>query len=201
MPDAGASRKRQILNFRDLGHSMTPACQPRLSSESPKRLPTNSIDARRAPYRRRCRSCQNSIPSLQQEGFCNLASGGVEPDCRDWQWSNPTALPGARRAAIRAPRRKLTSPMDSSLTFVAKESLRSRDSGVGRGAQGGKRRSARSRHQSGRQMELIENSVAQQRLAMKVRSRLRVICATPFQKRIVRHRSKRFLYCVCRSLR
>jgi hypothetical protein len=33
---------------------------------------------------------------------------------------------------------------------------------------------------SARQMELIENSLLDQRLAMKVRSRLRVICATPF---------------------
>jgi hypothetical protein len=51
------------------------------------------------------------------------------------------------------------------------------------------------------QMELIENSVTEQRLAMKFRSRLRVICATPIQKRADSHRSKRFLCCVCRSVR
>jgi len=54
---------------------------------------------------------------------------------------------------------------------------------------------------SARQMELIENRFGEQRLAMKVRSRLRVICATPFQKRPDSHRSQRFLCCVCRSLR
>ena len=54
---------------------------------------------------------------------------------------------------------------------------------------------------SARQMELIENRFGEQRLAMKVRSRLRVICATPFQKRPEFHRSQRFLCCVCRSLR
>ena len=37
--------------------------------------------------------------------------------------------------------------------------------------------------QSRRQMELIENNLTKQWLAMKVRSRLRVICATPFRKR------------------
>jgi hypothetical protein len=51
------------------------------------------------------------------------------------------------------------------------------------------------------QMELIENSVTEQRLAMNFRSRLRVICATPIQKRAQSHRSKRFLCCVCRSVR
>jgi hypothetical protein len=36
-------------------------------------------------------------------------------------------------------------------------------------------------------------SVIEQRLAVKSRSRLRVICATPFQKRPDLHRSERFL--------
>jgi hypothetical protein len=54
---------------------------------------------------------------------------------------------------------------------------------------------------SAHQMELIENTFTEQCLAAKVQSRLRVICATPFQKRAVRHRSKRFLCCVCRCLR
>jgi hypothetical protein len=54
---------------------------------------------------------------------------------------------------------------------------------------------------SAHQMELIENSLIHQWLAMKARSRLRVICATPFQKRPVWHRSERFLCCVCRSVR
>jgi hypothetical protein len=48
-----------------------------------------------------------------------------------------------------------------------------------------------------RQMELIENSITEQWLAMKSRSRMRVICATPFQKRAVGGRSERFLCCLC----
>ena len=56
-------------------------------------------------------------------------------------------------------------------------------------------------HQSAGQMELIENILIKQRLATEVRSRLRVICATPIQKRPDSHRSKRFLCCVCRSVR
>ena len=56
-------------------------------------------------------------------------------------------------------------------------------------------------HQSAGQMELIENIFTKQRLATEGRSRLRVICATPIQKRPSSHRSKRFLCCVCRSVR
>ena len=71
----------------------------------------------------------------------------------------------------------------------------------GRGAKGGKPAGRVPTQQSARQIELIENNVAEQSLAMKVPSRLRVICATPIQKRRVGHRSERFLYCVCRNLR
>ncbi len=70
-----------------------------------------------------------------------------------------------------------------------------------RDARGGKPACRVPTQQSARHTELIENSVTKQRLAMKIRSRLRVICATPFQKRLFGHRSERFLYCVCRSLR
>jgi hypothetical protein len=52
-----------------------------------------------------------------------------------------------------------------------------------------------------RQRELIENSVAKQKLAMKVPSRLRVICATHLPKTAVVQRSERFLCCVCSDLR
>jgi hypothetical protein len=50
-------------------------------------------------------------------------------------------------------------------------------------------------------MPPIQNNVLEQGLAMKVRSRLRVICATPIQKRRDSHHSKRFLCCVCMCLR
>jgi hypothetical protein len=55
--------------------------------------------------------------------------------------------------------------------------------------------------QSERQTELIENSMAKQKLAMKVQSTLRVICATPLPKTALGQRSERFLCCVCRDLR
>jgi hypothetical protein len=50
-------------------------------------------------------------------------------------------------------------------------------------------------------MEPTGNNMINQRLVVKARSRLRVICATPIQKRSDSHRSQRFLCCVCRSLR
>ena len=51
------------------------------------------------------------------------------------------------------------------------------------------------------QMELIENTHRKQLLATKARLRLRVICATPFQKQPVGGGSERFISCVCRSPR
>jgi hypothetical protein len=50
-------------------------------------------------------------------------------------------------------------------------------------AGGGKRPTAALTQQSFRQMRLIENVLIKQIFARKARSRLSVICATPFQKR------------------
>jgi hypothetical protein len=49
--------------------------------------------------------------------------------------------------------------------------------------------------------EPFENRLYKQRLTMKARSRLRVICATPIQKRAAPRTSTRFLCCVCISHR
>ncbi len=49
--------------------------------------------------------------------------------------------------------------------------------------------------------EPFENCSYKQCLTMKVRSRLRVICATPIQKRAAPRASTRFLCCVCISHR
>jgi hypothetical protein len=57
--------------------------------------------------------------------------------------------------------------------------------GVNQGAQGGKPVSRVPTLRSPPQMRLTENSYMEQRLAMKIRPRLRVICATPVQKRSV----------------
>jgi hypothetical protein len=73
--------------------------------------------------------------------------------------------------------------------------------GASRGSRAGKCSHRLLKRLTARQMELIENSMTEQRLAMKIRSRLRVICATPFQKRPDSHRSKLFLYCVCMGVR
>jgi hypothetical protein len=54
---------------------------------------------------------------------------------------------------------------------------------------------------SRRHMELIENSLMEQRLVAKALPWLRVICATPFQKRHGGRRSERFFCCVCKRLR
>jgi len=55
--------------------------------------------------------------------------------------------------------------------------------GAERDAQGGKPADRSLVQRYARQVELIENIPRKQRLAMNVRSRLRVICATPVQKR------------------
>ncbi len=65
----------------------------------------------------------------------------------------------------------------------------------------GKRVGGSSRQQSARQMELFKNTHVKQYLARKTRSRLRVICATPFGKGVESGGWERFLYCVCRSPR
>jgi hypothetical protein len=71
----------------------------------------------------------------------------------------------------------------------------------GSGADCGKPASAVPTHQSAAQMGLIQYFQTKQILAMKVRSRLRVICATPVQKRAAKDGLRQFLCCVCRDLR
>jgi hypothetical protein len=65
----------------------------------------------------------------------------------------------------------------------------------------GKHRSDCSCHDLAFKMGRFENHLYKQRLTMKIRSRLRVICATPRQKRAAPLSSKRFLCCVCMALR
>ena len=52
-----------------------------------------------------------------------------------------------------------------------------------------------------RQIELFENRLMKQRFVIKSRSQLSVNCATPIQKRRPSQGPKRFLYCVCRGVR
>jgi hypothetical protein len=73
--------------------------------------------------------------------------------------------------------------------------------GGSRGVQRGKPAGQVLRRRTARQMEPIENIVVKQGLAKEPRSRLRVICATPFQKRPDSPRFELFLCCVCRSVR
>ena len=54
---------------------------------------------------------------------------------------------------------------------------------------------------SARQIELIENSPMKQRFVTKGRSLLSVNCATPIQKRLPSQGPKRFLCCVFRGVR
>jgi hypothetical protein len=57
------------------------------------------------------------------------------------------------------------------------------------------------RHDLVIKMEPFQKHLYKQGLTMKIRSRLRVICATPRQKRAAPLASRRFLCCVCISLR
>jgi len=56
--------------------------------------------------------------------------------------------------------------------------------GASRGVRGENRGRERLHNDLGVKLELIENTSAEQRLAPKGRSRLRVVCATPLQKRL-----------------
>jgi len=129
----------------------------------------------------------HSISSLRNKGFCNLDPCGAEPVAA-------VATRGRRPILI------LASPIALRVIFAAGRrpgrSIRCEES-----CEKGKTRRADYLRNDLPQMEPTENSVREQWLAMKARSRLRVICATPFQKRPDSQRSERFLCCVCRSLR
>ena len=131
----------------------------------------------------------------------------------------------ACRAAIRGKRRMLGASVDSAYAaaiserpisrpkpqrsslnvlrdhFAAEAWLWPHDSLLRRSARSGNPTQLFPAQRSGWQIELFGNSVVEQRFAVKARSRSRVICATPFQKRPGLHRSEWFLCCVCRALR
>ena len=144
------------------------------------------------------------------KGFCNLVACSVEPRCRDEdlryasnrqlvaiEWRDGDAAASGDTTA-EATARSADHSGDQS---GAERSLTSLDSVRVEARMVENRRPGVPKQPSARQMELIGNGFTEQRLAPKFRSPLRVICATPFQKRSVWHRSERFLYCVCRSVR
>jgi hypothetical protein len=85
--------------------------------------------------------------------------------------------------------------------FGASEAVLAARFGANPSPRRGKPASALLAQRSQGQNGLLKIHIKNQLLAAKARSHLRVICATPIQKRSDSHRSERFLYCVCRSLR
>jgi hypothetical protein len=163
---------------------------------------------------------RNCIWSPEHKGFCNVRwrrfrTGGCIRDAklpkRIIRLIRTSCITAMVRVAISFPVQQLTSPdlspynnclrRHSRIAFAVDSVLSVARFGASRGARAGKRSHQLLGRLSTRQMELIENSMTEQRLAMKVRSRLRVICATPFQKRADSHRSEQFLYCVCMGVR
>jgi hypothetical protein len=144
---------------------------------------------------------RNSIQSLKNKGFCNpvtfrrgAALLRFVPEAPLGLRVSDVASSGIAAAAKVRFADRFEDQFFEAVAFAARF-------GASRGARGGKPAGRVSTQQSVRQTELIENNVIEQRLAVIGRSRLRVICATPFQKRPFRYRSERFLYCVCRNLR
>ena len=144
------------------------------------------------------------------KGFCNFVTFGVEPRCCDWDLRHAS---NRQLVSIEWRDSDVAASGDTTAEATARSADHSGDQsgggavayvarfGASRGARGGKPADRVPKQPSARQMELIGNGFTEQRLAPKFRSPLRVICATPFQKRSVWHRSERFLYCVCRSVR
>jgi hypothetical protein len=166
----------------------------------------------RALHRRRPFPAQvrNAILSPKNRAFRHvgnraLQSRGCNCDLRNESDPRAARVQFGRanpmlRVTISRPKRHLASPMISGR--IVQRRGRFGSTIRGNQARGRGKPAPRVPTQcSARQIELIENSMTEQRLAMKVRSRLRVICATPFQKRPDSHRSERFLCCVCINVR
>ena len=250
MPEAGASRKRQIqaagfpAPYRRI---MSPTGQRAVrifSSEqaSGRRIPDGS-----GPHGQAAAPCigsggalsRKSIPSRKNSGLCEpvraawnhrgddrMARRPPEDGCKKEtvrRTSNPRGAGRDRSSCSRrCPEGDLAAPVKRRVGHpayighscrivrwivqvswivpgprdVAGRSIRACE-GLGRRKAAGRLPA----HRCAPEMEPIENILIKQRLLMKVRSRLRVICATPLQKRADSAHSERFLYCVCRSLR
>ena len=219
MPDAGASRKRQIPVRRI-------PCD--LATFRPRREPTESlVEAGSVWITRLCdgrgRICGADRATAVVGDFPPPPICWIENPAREAPGSGCSRRPAeatlqARKTRVSASARSRaircgaehcacasTNSHDAVRFARRSATVPRRRRGHADSARVGARKGKPARRvpaqRSARQMELIENSVMEQRLAMKVRSRLRVICATPIQKRLESHRSKRFLCCVCRSVR
>jgi hypothetical protein len=166
-------------------------------------------DARRAAIRRSRTIFTSSIWSLKNKGFCDpvisslcypLLRLAVATSLTSLRLVGPdraSAMSGSSTAA--ALRVRFADRFEDGCCHEAvATAVRF---GAARGERGAKPARRGLTQRSARRIELIENSVREQRLAEKMQSRLRAICATPFQKRLFGYGSERFLYCVCRSLR
>jgi hypothetical protein len=133
------------------------------------------------------------VPSPKNKGFCHAAACPVEFSWQQVQAETKTVWHVVCSIARLRPSR--SSCDIASVTDYFRWSFRVSFCGDGlcfcysiRGEQaraGGKPASRVPTQQSTAKTRVTENSIMEQRLAMKIRSRLRVICATPVQKRSV----------------
>jgi hypothetical protein len=167
----------RLFQFPAAGSFGSHPCGPfaAIAPETLAREAMNGLDARRAAVVLR----RTGLQCLQYKGF---SSSCPCPSCA-------TATCAERTRTRTLPLRPSFPDGACGVRFGG-ESSREAES----------RRAASPGRRSTPEMKLVENSVTDQRLGMKVRSRLRVICATPFQKRPVGARSERFLCCVCRCV-
>jgi hypothetical protein len=145
-----------------------------------------------------------SIPSLQNKGFFNSPVAMRQSDRCGLRSAMRVESPDADQLSLsieEVVRGDIADSISPSLAIfaddfcvaVANLASDSMPFGTGRVENGHTRRPHRPPYAKRR---FFENNVGEQRLAMKVRSRLRVICATPSQKRLNRRiRGGSFVAC------
>jgi hypothetical protein len=191
MPDTGASRKRQIPGRRNPSRLMTPGL-PTVALKCLIEVENRDValDLSHAPQIRSgfgnaaSRISRVRVRSLKNKGFCNPITFRCSARCS--AIAAATTFQFAHRLEHHFAAERSVWLLDSVRTEA--RAMEHRRAGV-------------PKRQSALQMELFEINVMEQRLTIKARSRLRVICATHFQKRLVRYPSERFLCCVCINLR
>jgi hypothetical protein len=134
------------------------------------------------------------VPSPKNKGFCDAGMRRVEFSRQRCKLKRrrfgTSCIPSPVSIELRCERRyRLSdgsfSPVRFECHFAVTVFVAVIRFGANKGARAGKPVSRVPTQRSALKVEPTENSFMEQRLAMKIRSRLRVICATPVQKRSV----------------
>jgi hypothetical protein len=187
MPDAAASRKRQIP-IRRIAGDLDGSFGAQATKSQDGETPVRTADLRWAgrEVRRRDQDLKRNRTARSQ------------PSCRSL-YNIGGRLCGKSESRFRPERQLSLVGMDdlggdgrSPRAFDSAQALRVRNRKPAFGVPAPR---------SARQIELFENSLMKQRFVTKGRSQLSVNCATPIQKRLPSQGPKRFLCCVFRGVR